>query len=64
MMTVTLQRMIEERISCLKKQINPENNPEVNSTFHLQIDASGSVDDRDIEKVEYIIKGRKALLKK
>ena len=55
--------MIDERISFLKEQINPENKPEVNSTFQLQIDAIRSVDDHDIEKVEFIIKEKKALLK-
>jgi hypothetical protein len=35
--TVTLQQMIDGRISFLKEQINPENKPEVNSTFRLQI---------------------------
>jgi hypothetical protein len=34
----------------------------VNSTFQLQIDAIRSVDD-DIEKVEFIIMEKKALLK-
>jgi hypothetical protein len=63
MVTVTLQQMIDERISFLKEQINPENKPEVNSTFQLQIDAIRSVYDHDIEKVEYIIKEKKALLK-
>jgi hypothetical protein len=48
--------MIDERISFLKEQINPENKPEVNSTFQLQIDAIISLDDHDIEKVVYIIK--------
>jgi hypothetical protein len=63
MVTVTLQQIIDERISFLKEQINPENKPEVNSTFQLQIDAIRSVDYHDIEKVEYIIKEKKALLK-
>lgn len=63
MVTVNLQQRIDERISFLKEQINPENKPEVNSTFHLQINAIKSVDDPDIEKVEYIIKEKKALLK-
>jgi hypothetical protein len=63
MVTVTLQQMIDERISFLKEQINPENKPEVNSTFQLQIDAIRSVDGHDIEKVEFIIKEKKALLK-
>ena len=63
MVTVTLQQMIDERISFLKEQINPENKPEVNSTFQLQIDAIRSVDEHDIEKVEFMIKEKKALLK-
>ena len=63
MVTVTLQQMIDERISFLKEQINPENKPEVNSTIQLQIDAIRSVDDLDIKKVEFIIKEKKALLK-
>jgi hypothetical protein len=63
MVTVTLQQMIDEKISFLKEQINPENKPEVNSTFQLQIDAIRSVYDHDIEKVESIILQKKALLK-
>ena len=59
---MTLQQIIDDRISFLKEQINPENKPEVNSTFQLQIDAISSVDDHDIEKVEFIIKEKKALL--
>jgi hypothetical protein len=55
--------MIDERTSFLKKQINPENKPEVNSTIQLQIDAIRSVGDHDIEKVEFMIKEKKALLK-
>jgi hypothetical protein len=34
----------------------------VNSTFQIQIDAIRSVDD-DIEKIEFIIKEKKALLR-
>jgi hypothetical protein len=52
-MMMTLQKTIDERISFLKEQITLQNNPEVNSTFQLQIDAIRSVD--DIEKVEAII---------
>jgi hypothetical protein len=63
MVTVTLQQMIDERISFLKEQINPENKPEVNSSIQLQIDAIRSVDDHNIEKVEFMIKEKKALLK-
>ena len=63
MVITTLQQIIDERISFLKEQINPNNKPEVNSTFQLQIDAIRSVDDQDIEKVEFIIQEKKTLLK-
>ena len=62
-MIMTLQQIINERISFLKEQINHENKPGVNLTFQLQIDAIRSVDDYDIEKVEYIIKEKKTLPK-
>ena len=62
MVIVTLQQIIDERISFLIEQINQDNKPEVNRTFQLQIDAIRSVDG-DIEKVEFIIKEKKALLK-
>ena len=61
MVIATLQQIIDERISFLKEQINQENKPQVNSTFQVQIDAIRSVD--DVEKVEFIIKEKKALLK-
>ena len=65
MVVTTLQQIIDERISFLKKQINQENKPEVNKTFQLQIDAIRSVDDDDddIEKVESLISQKKTLLK-
>jgi hypothetical protein len=50
MVTVTLQQMIDGRISFLKEQINPENNPEVNSTFQLQIDVIRSLTTRILKK--------------
>jgi uncharacterized Zn finger protein len=62
MVIVTLQQIIDERISFLKEQINEDNKPEVNRTFQLQIDAIRSVDDH-IERVESITKEKKALLK-
>jgi len=62
MVIVTLQQIIDERISFLKEQINQENKPEVNSTFQLQIDAIRSAAD-DIEKVESIILQKRTLLK-
>ena len=58
---MTLQQAIDERISFLKEQINPNNKAEVNRTFQLQIDAIRSV--VDIEKIEFIILEKKALLK-
>lgn len=61
MVVVTLQQVIDERISFLKEQINPTNKPQINSTFQIQIDAIRSVD--DIEKVESIIMQKKSLLK-
>ena len=61
MVIVTLQQIIDERISFLKEQINQDNKPEVNSTFQLQIDAIRSVE--DMEKVETLIMQKKNLLK-
>src|SRR5919109_517999 len=60
-MMLTLQQVIDERISFLIEQINHENKPEVNKTFQIQIDAIRSVN--DMEKVESIILQKKALLK-
>jgi hypothetical protein len=61
MVIITLQQITDERISFLVEQINPNNKPEVNKTFQIQIDAIRSVD--DFEKVEFIIKEKRALLK-
>ncbi len=61
MVISTLQQIIDERISFLKEQINQDNKPDVNKTFQLQIDVIRSID--DIEKVEFIINEKKALLK-
>jgi hypothetical protein len=61
MVIVTLQQIIDERISFLKEKINDENKPEVNKTFQVQIDAFRSVDDMD--KVESIINEKSAMLK-
>ena len=63
MVIVSLQQIIDERISFLKEQINQDNKPEINKTFQLQIDAIRSVDDHDIERVEFIVNEKKALLK-
>jgi phosphoserine aminotransferase len=61
-MVVTLQQIIDERISFLKEQINPENKSQVNKTFQLQIDANRSAAD-DLERVESIILQKKTVLK-
>ncbi len=58
----TLQQIIDERISFLREQINPQNKPEMNSTFQIQIDAIRTATE-DLEKVEAIITQKKALLK-
>ncbi|MDQ3966768.1 MAG: hypothetical protein M3275_00050 [Thermoproteota archaeon] len=63
MVILTLQQIIDERISFLKEQINNENKPEVNKTFQIQIDAIRSAAAQDIEKVESIILQKKFLLK-
>jgi hypothetical protein len=63
MMIITLQQIIDDRISFLKEQINHQNKPEVNKIFQIQVvDAIRSVDDV-IEQVESIIMQKKALLK-
>lgn len=59
---ITLKQIIYERISFLREQINPNNKPQINSTFQLQIDAIRSAVN-DLEQVEAIIKQKKALLK-
>jgi hypothetical protein len=59
----TLQQIIDERISFLKEQINPQTNAEENKAFQWQIDAIWSAVADDIEKVEVIIMEKKELLK-
>jgi hypothetical protein len=59
----TLQQIIDERISFLKEQINPQNKAEENKTFQWQIDAIRSAAVDDIEKVKVIIREKKELLK-
>jgi hypothetical protein len=61
MVIVTLQQIIDERISFLKEQINQDNKPEVNNTFQVQIDAIRSID--DLDKDEAIIMQKKNQLK-
>jgi hypothetical protein len=60
---VTLQQIIDDRISFLREQINLNNKPEVNSTLQIQIDVIRAVDDYNMEKVESIISQKKTLLK-
>jgi hypothetical protein len=60
---MTLQQIIDERVSFLSEHINSNNKPEVNSTFQVQIDAIRAVDDYDIEKVEAIVSQEKSQLK-
>ena len=62
MVVVTLQQIIDERISFLVEQINPNNKPEINSTFQIQIDAIRTASN-DLEQVEAIIMQKKELLK-
>jgi hypothetical protein len=62
MVITTLQQIIDERISFLKEQINQDNEPEINKTFQIQIDAIRSAAN-DLEKVESVILQKKALLK-
>jgi hypothetical protein len=59
---VTLQQIIDERISFLKEQINPANKPQVNKTSQLQTDATRSAADV-IKRVESVILQKKAQLK-
>jgi hypothetical protein len=63
MVIITLQQIVNERISFLREQINPNNIPQINSTFQIQIEAIRSVDDYTKDKVEVLIKQKKAQLK-
>ena len=62
MVIITLRQIIDEKISLLVEQINPNNKPELNSTFQIQIDAIRSAA-RDLGKVEPLIMQKKELLK-
>jgi hypothetical protein len=62
MVIITLQQIIDEKISFLQEQINPNNKLELNSTFQIQIDAIRTAAP-DLEKVEAIIMQKKELLK-
>jgi hypothetical protein len=62
MVIITLQQVIREKISLLKELMNPNNRPELNSTYQMQIDAIRSTAN-DLENVEPLIKEKKELLK-
>jgi hypothetical protein len=62
MVIVTLQQIIDERISFLREQINPNNRPEINSTYQIQINAIRSAAN-DLENVEALVNQKKAQLK-
>jgi hypothetical protein len=62
MVIITLQQIIDERISFRQEHVNQDNKPEANKTFQLQIDAIGSPVDY-IEKAKFVINEKKALLK-
>jgi len=62
MVIITLQQVICEKISLLKELTNPNNRPELNSTYQIQIDAIRSAAN-DLEYVEPLIKQKKELLK-
>jgi hypothetical protein len=62
MVIITLQQVIGEKISLLKELMNPNNRPELNSTYQIQIDAIRSAAN-DLEYVEPLIKQKKELLK-
>ena len=63
MITNTLQQIIDERISFLREQINPANNPQVNKTFQIQIETIRSAATEDIESIESLVEQKKAILK-
>ncbi len=62
MVIITLQQTIAEKISFLLEQINPNNKPEVNSTYQIQIDIIRYAA-QDLENVESLIKQKKELLR-
>jgi hypothetical protein len=62
MVIVTLQQVIDERISFLVEQINLNNKPEINSTFQIQMDAIRTAA-QNLEQVDAMIMLKKTLLK-
>ena len=59
---ITLQQIINEKISFLREQINPNNKPELNSSYQIQIDTIRAAA-QDLENVEPPIAQHKELLK-
>ena len=62
MVIISLQQIIDEKISFLKEQIIPDNKPQLNSTYQIQIDIIRYAA-QDLENVESLIKQKKELLK-
>ena len=62
MVIITLNQLVEEKISLLKELINHKNKPKVNDTYQIQINAIRSIDDYDLQKIESIILQKKELL--
>jgi len=60
-MSTGLDGIILERIAFLREQVKPENKPNVNAAFQLQVDVLQSA---DLEKLEKSILMRKEHLKK
>jgi hypothetical protein len=56
---MSLEQDINERVSFLKEQINPQNKPLVNRAFEIQIATIGNA---DIEKVAFRILQKKKQL--
>lgn len=56
---MTLEEVVNERISFLREQINPSNKPVVNRTFEVQIEA---IRNADREKIAMLILRKKKLL--
>jgi hypothetical protein len=53
---MTLEQAIDERVSFLKEQINPQNKPLVNRAFQVQIE---TIRNADTEKVAFRILQKK-----
>lgn len=56
---MSLEKVVNERISFLKEQIDPINKPVVNRTFEVQIEA---IRNADTEKVEILVLRKKKQL--